>query len=351
MQQPLNYLANNDKPNCFNNSSRKERVIKLINDLLKNMVKKTLPERIHGQIHKLSYYLHHPKYAITYAKRFSKDFSQEDLEYCVSHRYEYRTGKKLNFDNVNTFNEKLNWLKCYYHDDRMTECADKVSAPAYFKEQTGLDDNYIVKNLGVYDTPDEIDFEALPDKFVLKSNWGSGKQVIVTNKNQVDFTKIKKRIRSWNNIKANHYYEGFEYGYKNIIPKIVCEEFIDFEYKIEFFCFDGDPCYFWTVYNDKTDEVWANFYDAVSLTKLNLKQGYPNSSDTIVIPNEYDEMFSIASNLSKGFPFVRIDFFKANDGFKFSEMTFYHWSGLMPFEPASFDFEFGEKIKLPTKLI
>ena len=95
--------------------------------------------------------------------------------------------------------------------------------------------------------------------------------------------------------------------------------------RIEFFCFDGKPVYFWTVFNDKTDDVCANFYDAISLKKINLRQGYPNTSRVIEIPKEYNEMFNIACKLSEGFPFVRIDFFKTQDGYKFSEMTFYHF--------------------------
>lgn len=312
---------------------------------------KTLSQKIMTRVEKGWYDATHPVFAKKYANRFSANFTQEDLEYCIPHLYKLRVGKKLDLNNVRTFNEKLNWLKCYYHDDRMTECADKVTAPAYFMKQTGLSDSYIVKNLGIYDSPKEIDFVALPKAFVLKSNWGSGCQVIVKDKKKANIDKIKRTIKPWNDIKTNHYYSGFEYGYKNIVPKIVCEEFVNFEYKLEFFCFDGEPCYFWTIFNDKTTEVCADFYDAVSLKKINMRHGYPNSKTTISIPKEYKEMFDIACKLSKGFPFVRVDFFKTPDGFKFSEMTFYHWNAFMPFDPESMDLEFGKHITLPEKMI
>ena len=315
------------------------------------MIKTTKMDIFKGRIRKLAFYFRHPQYAQKYAKRFSSSFSQADLECCVKNMYEFRTGKKLDLDNVNTFNEKLNWLKCFYHDERMTECADKVSAPSYFRKHTGLDDSFIVKNLGVFDSPEEIDFDALPNQFVLKSNWGSGTQIIVKNKKKVNYEQIKEKMKSWNSIETNHYYHGFEYGYKNIVPKIVCEEYIDFEYKMEFFCFDGTPHYFWTVYNDKTDEVCANFYDAKTLEKLDVRQGYPNSSEKLNLPTDYDDMLLVASNLSKGFPFVRIDFFKTKTGFKFSEMTFYHWCGFMPFDPVKYDIEFGNKLILPKKRV
>lgn len=297
------------------------------------------------------YYVSHPGFVYRYSKRYSKKFSQSDLEYCVSHIYEFRLGKKLNLDRVETFNEKLAWLKCFYHDDKMTICADKVTAPAYFLEKTGLDDHYIVRNIGVYDNVDDIDFDSLPDSFVLKSNWGSAKQIIVKNKTCADSKKIKAEMASWLDYKSNHYFDLFEYGYKNIIPKIVCEEFIEFDYKIEFFCFNGKPAYFWTIFGDKTDAVCADFYDAVSLKKIDLKHGYPNSNTVIQIPKDYHDMFDIAAKLSKDFPFVRVDFYKTSNGFKFSEMTFYHWGGIMPFEPEQMNLEFGDRLVLPDKII
>lgn len=308
-------------------------------------------EKIIHKMNIIRYCLSNPGFTRRYLNRFSKDFTQEDLEYCVAHLYEFHTGKQLDYKKVEAFNEKQNWLKCYFHDSRMTECADKATAPIYFRNNTGLPEKYIVRNLGLYDSPEEIDFDTLPHEFVLKSNWGSGKQLIIKDKVKADFTRIREIVKGWNRKEANHYYHGFEYGYKNIVPKIICEEFINFEYKMEFFCFDGDPCYFWTVFNDKTDDVCADFYDAKTTDKIKLKHGYPNSNKTITIPEEYQEMFDIACKLSKGFPFVRIDFFKTKDGFKFSEMTFYHWCGFMPFEPDSMDLEFGKHIKLPEKLI
>lgn len=93
----------------------------------------------------------------------------------------------------------------------MTICADKVTAPQYFKEHTGLDDKYIVKNIGIYDNENEVDFDSLPKRFVLKLNWGSWRQIIVMDKGTVDKKEIIKTISTWNNITANHYYNGFEY--------------------------------------------------------------------------------------------------------------------------------------------
>ena len=148
---------------------------------LKNM-KRTFIETIQYGTRLMSYYIRHPKFAYKYAKRFDNSFNQSDLECCVSNIYEFRIGKKLDLNNVKTFNEKLNWLKCFYHDDRMTECANKVTAPKYFMSRTGLDDRYIVKNIGNYDEIGQIDFSKLPKSFVLKSNWGSAKQIIIKDR-------------------------------------------------------------------------------------------------------------------------------------------------------------------------
>lgn len=201
------------------------------------------------------------------------------------------------------------------------------------------------------DSPEEINFDEMPNRFVLKSNWGSAKQIIVNNKNEINVQKTKSKMSKWCKKSSNHYYFGFEYGYKNIKPKIVCEEFIDFEYKLEFFCFGGNPLYFWVIYNDKTDDVCADFYDANTCQKIKLRHIYPNSSLVVDIPEEYEQMKNIASVLSKDFPFMRVDFFKTKDGFKFSEMTFYHWCGIMPFEPEEFDLEFGKHLQLPQRII
>lgn len=314
-------------------------------------MERSFTENVFHRIKQVTYSVTHMDFVKTYPKRYTSDFTQKDLELCVKNLYEFRMGRKIDLNNVKTFNEKLNWLKCFYHDNRMTECADKVTAPNYFRTHTGLDETYIVRNLGVYNKHEDIDFDKLPDRFVLKSNWGSGKQIIVKDKSKINLEQVKQELLTWFDPKCNHYFNGFEYGYKNIVPKIVCEEFIDFDYKMEFFCFDGTPYYFWTVYNDKTDEVCANFYDAKTLKKLNVSQGYPNSNLTVEIPKEFTQMMEIASKLSKGFPFVRIDYFKTASSFKFSEMTFYHWCGFKPFVPERFDLEFGEKLILPDKMI
>lgn len=314
-------------------------------------MKRTFLETIGYRIKTVVYYVCHPVFTYKYSKRYNNSFSQQDLEYCVTNIYRLRLGKKLDLNNAKTFNEKMNWLKCFYHDDRMTECADKETAPDFFKRKTGLDDNYIVKRMGVYSNLDEIDFSILPSSFVLKLNCGSSKQIIVEDKSKMSVAKINSELRCWINRKSNHYYNFFEYSYKNITPKIICEEFITYDYKLEFFCFNGKPIYFWTIFNDHTDDECADFYNAQTKEKINLRHGCPNSGKSIDIPSYYNDMYRIAGDLSKDFPFVRIDFYKTSDSFKFSEMTFYHWGGIMPFDPEWMDFEFGENLVLPNKII
>ena len=206
----------------------------------------------------------------------------------------------------------------------MTIFADKVKARDYFLEKTGCDVKYLVKQYGVYSSVDEIDFSSLPDRFVLKSNWGSGLQILVTDKRKLDIKAVKKEMEKWLDIHSNHYYAAFEYGYKNIEPRIVCEEFLDFDYKLEFFCFNGEPEFFWVVFDDKTKNVCADFY-TLDWKKIPLRHKYPNSNIKLEKFSCFDEMVETARKMcGENFPFVRCDFYKLANGYKFSEMTFFH---------------------------
>lgn len=121
-------------------------------------------------------------------------------------------------------------------------------------------------------------------------------------------------------------------------------------YKIEFFCFNGIPKYFWVIYDDKTKQTTADFY-TVDGGKLDMQSHYPNSDKSFTLPSDYQEIVDAAKCLADDFPFVRVDFFKTADSWLFSEMTFYHWAGLMPFSPAKYDLVFGSHITLPKPIL
>ena len=231
----------------------------------------------------------------------------------------------------------------------MTICADKVKGRDYFCEKVKDGQNYLVKQYGVYDSPLEIDFEHLPKSFVLKSNWGSGCQFIVKDKSTFDIEKAKKEMAKWMTKEYNHYYSSFEIGYKDIEPKIVCEEFLDFEYKLEFFCFNGSPKFFWIVLNDKTKETQANFY-SLDWKNLHIFNHYPNFNKKIEKPACFEEILDNAAKMCGDFPFVRCDFYITKNSYRFSEMTFFHWGASQNFEPEKWDRIIGDMMKLPDNI-
>lgn len=287
------------------------------------------------------------KYDRIYSRRFD-GLSHEDLKFCIREQYKKSFEKYPNLENPKTFQEKLAWLKLYYFNPLMTICADKVKARDYFVEKVPTAKDKLVKQYGVYKTPEEIDFESLPNEFVLKSNWGSGHQIIVKNKADFNISEAKEVMKKWMNRKSNHYFMAFENGYKNIEPRIVCEEFLDFEYKLEFFCFNGEPKFFWIVKNDKTKEVQANFYD-LNWLRMPITNKYPNFEETVEKPVCYEEILENAKKMCGDFPFVRCDFYVTKDSYRFSEMTYYHWAGLQSFIPCSYNEYFGELMTLPKQ--
>lgn len=313
---------------------------------MKIFKKERLPNgRTHVYLKLFSY---NDKFQYVYGKRFS-GLTQKELEFCVKSQYKMWHGKKLNLKNPQTFNEKLCWEKLYYWNPLMTICADKVRARDYFCEKIKGGEKYLVKQYGVYKSPDEIDFDTLPDKFVLKSNWGSGQQIIVKDKSKLDIDAAKQKMRLWMKPESNHYFYSFESGYRFIEPRIVCEEFLDYEYKLEFFCFNGTPKFFWIVINDKTPDVRANFYE-LDWTRMPITNHYPNFDTDIVKPKCYDEILENAKKMCGDFPFVRCDFYVTKTGYRFSEMTFFHWGASQNFEPSKYNIIVGNMMKLPTRI-
>ncbi len=287
------------------------------------------------------------KFNRIYARRF-KGLKDEEIKYCLEQMFKLNLGYTPNLDHPKTFNEKLTWEKLYYRNPLMTTCADKVCAREYFLQKVPNGEPYLVKQLGVYNSPDEIDYNTLPNQFVLKSNWGSGCQIIVRDKSQFNAEKANKEMAHWMKKEANHYFALFETGYKDIIPKIVVEELLDFEYKLEFFCFNGQPKFYWVVLNDKTEQVQANFYDLKG-HNLGIFNYYPNFSPDVPQPPYFKEMEKMAKALCGDFPFVRCDFYKTKDSFRFSEMTFFHWGCSQAFDPPEWDLKLGDMLELPLK--
>lgn len=265
-------------------------------------------------------------------------------------RYRLLLGRKLNLDNPITFNEKLQWLKLYNRKSEYTIMVDKVKVKEYIAEKLG--EEYIIPNLGVWDDPDDIDFDALPDQFVLKCNHNSGLGMcICKDKSKLDIPKVKAELRK--GLKQNYFLLGREWPYKNVPRRILAEKFIAdngqadlMDYK--FMCFNGKVnCSF--VCSDRFDEdgLKVTFFDR-DWKKLPFTRHYPASEKEIPMPKLYQDMIRLSEELSKGIPYVRSDFYETNGKLYFGELTFFPGSGFEEFTPEEWDIKLGQLIKLPS---
>lgn len=267
-------------------------------------------------------------------------------------RFRIRMGYSLNLSAPKSYSEKLQWLKLYDHKDLYTALVDKYEVKNYVEKIIG--DKYLAKTIGVWDSPDDIDFTALPQRFVLKTTHGGGNDgvFVIKNKNSIDEVEIKRRL--YKALKQDLYKHSREWPYKNVRRRIIAEEFLEDtktgelrDYK--FFCFDGVvKALFVATDRQKREEPYFNFFDA-DYNELDLKQGHPKNPVPPEKPLCFEEMKEVAAKLSKGMPHVRVDLYEANGKVYFGEMTFYHFGGMVLFEPNSWDNTFGDWLKLPNK--
>lgn len=264
--------------------------------------------------------------------------------------YKYKTGKKLNLNNPETFNEKLQWLKLYDRNPEYTKMADKYEAKKYVASVIG--EEYIIPTLAVYDKFEDIEWDKLPNQFVIKCTHDSGGLVICKDKNNLDLEKAKKKIQK--SLKRNYYYTGREWPYKYIKPRIIAEKYMGtneqkelIDYK--FFCFNGNPkvilvcserfssdnmCETWF------DENW-NFLDIIeSNHRVNKK---------IKKPINFSQMMEFSKKLSRDISFIRVDFYEINGKIYFGELTFFPAAGFEKFEPEEWDKKLGNMLELPKE--
>ena len=255
--------------------------------------------------------------------------------------------KKLNFDNLTTFNEKLQWLKLYDSTPIKTMLSDKYLVKEFVKKKIG--EKYVIPLLGVYGKFEEIDFKSLPNQFVIKCNHGSGFNIIVKNKTHLNFKRVRAKINKWMN-RNYAFFFGFELHYRDIKPKIIIEQFMDDntgdlrDYKIN--CFNGKPYFIW-LDSDRHSSHKRNLYDLKWNQlpyKVNTK--YP-SFPSPKRPKHLEKMIDLASILSKNFAYVRVDFYIINDNIFFGEMTFETSSGTEDISPSHFEKKLSSLLILP----
>ena len=260
--------------------------------------------------------------------------------------FKYLMGKECNFDNPQTYSEKLQWLKIYDRNPLYTQLVDKYEVRKFIEERLGRE--YLIPCLGVWNHFNEIDFDKLPNQFVLKCTHDSGGFIICKDKSTLDLKQARKKIEHC--LKRNYFLNHREWPYKDVKPRIIAEEYTVDEsgyelkdYKI--FCFDGKPKAMY-IATDRGTDTKFDFFDT-EFHHLPFTNGHPNADKEIKKPTNFDEMLRIAGILSKGMPEVRVDLYNVNGKILFGEMTFFHWSGLVPFEPEEWDYKFGSWIELP----
>ncbi len=272
----------------------------------------------------------------------------------LQENFQKRVGYELNFDDPKTFNEKIMWMKLYYQNPLITRCADKFAVKDYVAEVIGP--QYVVPNIGSWDDPDDIDFDALPDRFALKVNWSSGYNIICSDKSALDVEKTRQTLKKWMKPDRNAYYQFFNWGFKHMKPVIFAEEYLEqvdkqvYDYK--FFVCNGKVKMMFIAtdragVNQLTHDFFTPDFQPLPITYGGIRHADPLPPK----PRNYEKMIQLAEKLAKPFPFCRVDFYETGDDVFLGEMTFYPGGGILPFEPESWDLELGSWIQLPEKMI
>lgn len=264
----------------------------------------------------------------------------------LSEAYRNIFSRELNWDNPTRYTEILNVEKLEIDDPFRTKLADKVEVRKWVKEKIG--EQYLTKRYHEWDRVEEIDFTELPQSFALKLNNGSGRNIIVKDKNELDIEETRRLLSEW--YSQNYAFCGgaYEIQYKDIKPKIICEEYLEgvaetvYDYNI--YCFHGKPKYIWCIKGSHRPECQASFYDR----EWNMQPfsfGYPKDSVVAPKPEKLEEMLRLSEILCQGFRHVRVDWYNLPDGrVLFGEITFTTWSGLRKFVPDEYDEYFGRLI-------
>ena len=267
----------------------------------------------------------------------------------VHFHYEYFSGKKFNIKDPRDFNEKIEWYKVFYRPPILTQLADKYEVRPYVKEKIG--EQYLNELYAVYDRPEEIDFDSLPNKFVIKANHTNGHNIIVEDKKKLDKQRAVKKLNKW--LGVNQYYRrGQEWAYKDIKPKLVIEKFLEQEGQsslidYKFYCFNGTPK-FVDVHLDREDDHKQSCFD-MGFNLLPFRKGSKINplSSQIIKPTNFEEMVEISKTLAHKLPFVRVDLYAINGKTIFGELTFYPSDARKHFYPTKYNRVIGDYFELP----
>ena len=272
-----------------------------------------------------------------------------DEEY-LKRMFKARKGYELDLSNPQTFNEKIQWLKLYDHNPLYTTMVDKYAVKEYVASIIG--EQYIIPTLGVWNRFEDIEFDLLPNQFVLKCTHDSGGVVIVKDKSKFNLNAARKKLNQ--SLKRNYYYFGREWPYKGVKPRIIAEQYLTDESGIELkdykiHVFNGIPKLIQIDF-DRFSEHKRNIYNC-EWEYIDLEIRYPTDSNKkIKRPEKLEEMLQVATHLSNRIPYIRVDLYSVFDEILFGELTFYHGSGYERIIPEAYDYEMGTWIHLPSTL-
>lgn len=264
--------------------------------------------------------------------------------------FRLKMGYWIDFNNPRTFNEKLQWLKLYNRKLEYTTMVDKFGVKKYVAAIIG--EEHIIPTLGVYSKFEEIDFNTLPNQFVLKVTHDSGGIVICKNKFNFDIEAARNKLNK--SLKKSYYYQNREWPYKNVKRRIICEKYMvdesGYELKdYKWFCFNGEPKIFKIDFDRYTDHR-ANYYDRqCRLLPFGEIAFLPKYEKPISLPDNIESMVRIAKELSKNQPFLRVDLYNSGGKIYFGEITFYPNTGMGKFTDDSYDLVMGSWIELSSK--
>lgn len=295
------------------------------------------------------------QYIIDPGYRFAKDaeFGKYDRlsdEELLKRRFYVCMKKELDLENPQTFNEKLQWLKLYDRKPEYTRMVDKLAVKQYIADVIG--EEYVIPTLGVWDRFEDIDFDSLPDQFVLKCTHDSGGIVICRDKAKLDISKAKKRITA--SLKCDFYMRGREWPYKNVPKRIIAEKYLqdtaeDALTDYKFFCFNGVAKIMY-ISKDHGKDPRTNFFD-MDFNPLPIRAKDPPSDIIPAKPENFELMERLATCLAKDIPFVRVDFYNIDGNVYLGELTFFHMAGFAKISPEEWDYKLGSWLNLPSEKV
>ena len=300
------------------------------------------------KLKKLFLYITHPRqiYTKLALNKLNKNAANyDDLEF-IKKKYKIIFKKDINLESPKTFNEHINWMKLYFREPILGKLVDKIAVRDYVKEKIG--EQYLIPLIGTYNSPDDIDFDNLPEKFVLKCNHNAHEgMVFCRSKEQrgtLNVSKIKEELAR--GLKDDHYLVSREWPYSLVKPAILCENLLEdksqnglADYKLFFF---NGVFKLLLMCTDRNTKLANDWYDK-DLNHLKMSNGPASRKKPVIVDKQViDEMIILGEKLSSNFPECRVDFYYCNGNIYFGELTFFESSGFAPFKPSYMDEELGK---------